>query len=177
MVLSCNIDLFFCGASYPNRERFMNDIGYSIKKYNSLICGSGWQFPFAENKYIDNHMLPDFYSNSYITINVGRDFNLANSRYELIPSTPGPRTFEAAMAGTAQIFLIDSLEILEYFNSDEMILVDSIAEFKEVTDYLLHDKEKLFSYRVNAQKRAISEHTYENRILKLLEILKLDFNI
>jgi spore maturation protein CgeB len=168
----CEIDIFFCGASYPNRERFMNGVIETLNKYKTLIYGSGWKFHLAKNIKIDNEQLPDYYANSFLTLNLGRDYNLANERFKLIPSTPGPRTFEAAMAGTVQIFFVESLEILDYFNESEIILIDSVKEFYEQVNKLLDNHELLQTYRRNAQQKAIHKHTYVHRCQQFLDILE-----
>ena len=113
-----------------------------------------------------------------MTINIGRNFNLANNRFQLDPSTPGPRTFEAAMSGSVQLYFSDSLEIADYFTPNkEILLFDSPNSFKLHIEKMLDQPEEAKNIALTAQKRALNEHTYENRCRQLLEKCQLDVNI
>ena len=115
-----NIDAFFAGVAYSNRLNFFKKLEkiYSDKSKNISVFGDWWEkdMLFCKNQRLSVNEFSNFANLSWFTFNLGRDFNLANKLYELVPSTPGPRTFEVALAGSAQLFFVDSLEILDYFS-------------------------------------------------------------
>jgi spore maturation protein CgeB len=143
-----------------------------MSRYATFICGREWPIlgSFISNQSVDNQELPSLVASSTITLNIGRSFNLANERFQLDPSTPGPRTFEAAMAGTVQLYFSDSLEIEDYFVIDqEILLFDSPSSFELQVERLLDQPDLVAKIALAAQKRALAEHTYKNRCTRLLQ--------
>jgi spore maturation protein CgeB len=106
-------------------------------------------------------------------LNMGRRFNLANARFGLDASTPGPRTFEAAMAGTVQCMFVEGLEIYDYFDPDEgeVLLFDSPAELRHHVDMLRDDPAAAAQIADAAQQRTLRDHTYANRAARILELV------
>jgi spore maturation protein CgeB len=170
-----DIDIFFCGVAFPNRVQLINDLKPILKQYATTILGDQWpdsKFPFAQNTRLPNDKLSDFYMRAKLTLNIGRDFHYANERYKLEPSTPGPRTFEAAMAGTTQLYFIESLEIEDYYQPDtEIILFNSAAEFSRIMEEVFEGRRDISAIQLAAQTRTINDHTYFIRAKKLLTTL------
>ena len=165
--------IFFCGAPFPNRTQLILDLSRILKKYSALICGQGWieKHPFIKNQTISNKEFSDLAALSHLTLNIGRHFNLANSRYQLDASTPGPRTFEAAMAGTVQLYFSDNLEITNYFSPNyEILLFDSPSSFRTQVEKIIDDPQLAKEIALAAQKRALAEHTYKMRCRDLLRL-------
>lgn len=161
-----DISVFFCGVAFDNRKRLLKDLSSTLEKHEALILGDGWpaDLAFCENRRLDNRELSDHYARALLTLNMGRDFHYANERFKLEPSTPGPRTFEAAMAGTAQLFFVESLEILDYYEPvTEILLYNSAREFAQLVDGLLAAPEECTSIARAAQRRTLAEHTYRQR--------------
>lgn len=173
-----DIDIFFCGVAFTNRVRLLCDLKHVLVKYRTSILGDQWpeyQLPFAKNKRLSNVELSDYYARSLLTLNMGRDFHYANDRYRLEPSSPGPRTFEAAMSGTTQLFFVESLEIEEYYQPDkEIILFDSIEEFEQIVQNLNEDRQKAADISLAAQTRTLKDHTYYNRARSIINIIEKD---
>jgi len=165
-------DLFFCGVGFQNRRDLMLECMPLLNGFDSLVCGTEWpDLPFFQNRRLSNDDLPDYYASSLVTLNIGRKYNLANSKYQLDPSTPGPRTFEAAMAGAVQCYYFDSCEIIEYFEQgSEIILFDSPSDLVEIIRNL-QDRDKRNAISCAAQERALQEHTYAQRAKKILDFL------
>ena len=164
--------IFFCGAPFPNRTQLISDLSSILKKYSTLICGQGWieQHFFIKNHAVSNKEFSDTTASSHITLNIGRHFNLANNRYQLDASTPGPRTFEAAMAGTVQLYFSDSLEVMNYFAPNhEILLFDSPASLKSQVEKIIDDPKLAKKIAQASQNRALTEHTYKNRCQDLLK--------
>ena len=163
--------IFFCGVAFPNRIQLISDLSQVLNKYSTFICGREWPNinPYINNVSVPNDDMPDLVASSWTTLNIGRNFNLANDRFQLDPSTPGPRTFEAAMAGTVQFYFSDSLEIEDYFIPDqEILLFDSPSSFALQIEKILDQPDTAMQIALAAQDRALRDHTYENRCAQLL---------
>lgn len=169
-----NVDVFFCGVAFNNRVQLIRDLKPALSMHETVIIGDEWpaDLPFCHNRRIPNGSLAEAYGRARITLNMGRNFHYANDRFRLDPSTPGPRTFEAAMAGTTQAFFVESLEILDYYRpKSEIMLYNSASEFAELIDQLLEDPTRCTNIAAAAQKRTVRDHTYANRAGVMLEIL------
>jgi spore maturation protein CgeB len=166
-------DVFFCGVGYPARVRLLKDLRSILERVHTLVMGERWDaddLPFCKNERLPTEQLPQYYASSAVVLSLGRDFHYANRRYQLAPSTPGPRTFEAAMAGACQFFFVDSLEVLDYFEPDtEIILFNDPAEFETRLTELLEDVEKRRHIGTAARVRCLREHTYAVRARQILE--------
>lgn len=170
-----DIEVFFCGVAFGNRIRLVRDLKGVLSRFDTRIRGDQWpenEFPFAKNRRLSNDELSRNYARSLVTLNMGRDFHYANERFKLDPSTPGPRTFEAAMAGTTQMFFVESLEILDYYVPDkEIVLYDSVSQFKEKLDLLMQDHAACISIARASQARTEADHTYRNRARSILGVM------
>lgn len=171
-------DLFFCGHGFENRHAFFAALCRlpAARAAHLQVFGSGWdtrRVPVAINHTLANAALPDFYASAIAVANLGRDLDLANRRFSIKPSTPGPRSFEAALAGGAQIMLTDSLEVEEYFEPGaEILLAQDVAEFAEHWQRLCHDPAASLAIGVRAQQRAQAHHTYAARVTALLTAVR-----
>jgi len=167
-------DLFFCGVAFPNRVKLIRDIQQLLSQYSVDIIGAEWptELTYCINRRIDNVELSNRYAQSLLTLNLGRTFNYANEQYCLSASTPGPRTFEAAMAGACQLFFVDGLEIVDYFvPNQEILLFDSVSELSAAMKRLKAEPDIAKNIGQAAQARCLSDHTYEARIRQLLQLV------
>ena len=164
-------DVFFCGVGFPNRVRILSDLQPFLGALRCEVLGAEWpdSLKVAHNKRLTNAEVADECAASLVTLNMGRDLHLANRRYQLDPSTPGPRTFEAAMAGTVQLCFVDGLEIADYFKiGDEILVFDDPASFRQQVESLLDDPLRAKRVALAARERVLKDHTYEQRARQLL---------
>ncbi|MBR8358464.1 glycosyltransferase [Burkholderia vietnamiensis] len=165
-------DVFFCGVGFPNRIQLLRDCVSALKDFHVEVVGVEWptDLSFASNRRILNSALPDLYSTSLVTLNMGRRLNLGNERFNLDASTPGPRTFEAAAAGTVQCLFVEGLEIDDYYSAqnDEILLFDSPRELHQHIEMLRDDRQRAQNIAISAQRRTMMDHTYTNRAERLL---------
>lgn len=165
-------DLFFCGCGFANRVQMIKDLSESLASFSVLIAGSEWPpdaFP-ARNWRIQNAEMPSYYSNSKLVLNLGRDHSFANDRYQLAASTPGPRTFEAAMAGCVQLYFVTGLEITDYFKPDsEILLFDDADDVISALEQVQRDPSAYHAIAQASQQRALRDHTYLNRAAAILK--------
>ena|GEM_PF-459015 len=166
-------DFFFCGVGFSNRQQLLADCTELLKPFHVEIFGDQWpsSLSFCKNIRLPNESLPDYYAASLATLNVGRRFNLANSKYQLDARTPGPRTFEAAMAGAVQCVYLEGLELADYFDfGTEILVFDSPSELRELMNNLKRDGSRRRQIAERSQARALRDHTYARRASKLLSI-------
>jgi len=146
-----------------------------LTSYKTTILGDEWpedHLSTTKNQRLSNNALSEFYAKSKFTLNIGRDFHYANDRYNLVPSTPGPRTFEAAMAGTTQLYFVESLEIEEYYIPNaEIILFDSALEFEGIMQEFTNGRLDAKSIQEASQTRTINDHTYCSRVKTMMNII------
>ena len=169
-----DIDLFFCGVGFENRRRLFRDLRPVLSRVEIRVLGDEWpaDIAFAVNRRIDNKEMAAYLARSKFSLNLGRHLHLANDRYKLDPSTPGPRTFEAAMAGSAQIYFVESLEIEEYYSDGkEILLVDGAKDLEKILVRYLDAPQEIAAIGRSAQKRTLLEHTYKHRVSRILALL------
>ena len=145
----------------------VSDLAPTLRQFRTEICGPGWdaaKLPFCRDEEVDTAGLTEAYASARVVLNVGRQGSPANDRYQLDPSTPAARTFEAAMAGCCQLYFADSLEVLDYFDlGTEILLFDDADDFRGQLTAILSDGERQRSIGAAAQRRALAEHTYAHR--------------
>jgi spore maturation protein CgeB len=165
-------DVFFCGVGFANRIQLLRDCASSLDGFRVEILGAEWpgDLPFATNRRVPNADLPGLHATSLVTLNMGRRLDLANERFKLDASTPGPRTFEAAAAGTVQCMFVEGLEIDDYYSerNGEILLFDSPAELRRHVEMLLDDGKRAAAIAMAAQQRTLRDHTYRNRAEAIL---------
>lgn len=166
-------DLFFCGVGFPNRVQLLRDCEPALTGLKVEVVGANWpgNISFASNTRIPNTTLPDMHASSLATLNIGRRHDLANDRFKLDASTPGPRTFEAAASGTVQCMFVEGLEIDDYYSEarGEILLFDSPNELRQHIDMLKDDPKRAQAIATAAQQRTLQEHTYRNRAETMLQ--------
>ena len=170
---SRELSVFFCGVAYSNRINIIRKAEAIVSIHPVAILGAQWppDIKCAQNRRLSQQEMADYAQNSRLTLNIGRDLDIANRRYALPASTPGPRTFEIALAGSAQLYFAASLEILDYFeNGTEILLFDAIKDIEAAITMAYDDPARLYSIASKAQERALRDHTYESRVRTMLSI-------
>lgn len=168
-------DAFFAGVAYPNRLSFFKNIEKNVFGYDIKVLGDWWpeDMMYCKNQRVSAQEFANYASQSWFTLNLGRDFNLANKSYELVPSTPGPRTFETALSGSVQLYFADSLEVLDYFDlNQEILLFDSFRDINRYFEMIGDAPDELIDIAEKSQKRALLEHTYESRARNIFETVE-----
>lgn len=163
--------LSFCGVAYANRVDLVRRIDGLLAGYPVAILGAEWPLDLrcARNQRLSPHEMADLAASSRLSLNVGRVLDIANARYSLPPSTPGPRTFEVALSGSAQLAFVTSLEMLDYFeNGTEIILIQDVGDIREALERAYDDPESIEAIARRAQERALRDHTYVNRAADML---------
>jgi len=161
-------DFVFCGVGFSNRIDIIEGLLDVLKNYSTLIIGSGWSSQISSNltvrASIDYEELLSIYRNTKIVLNLSRSFDLKNKIYEIIPSTPAPRTFEVAAMGVFQMIFLDKPEIYEYFDRDEFVSFSSKLDFLNLSKKYLQDTNLRNNIAIKARQRVFKEHFYRHRL-------------
>ena len=167
-------DFFFCGVAYANRLDIIARLRHVLARHATIVQGEYWDdnLKFCSNLRMSPDELLSGYAQSKIVLNIGRQHSLANRRYEIVASTPGPRTFEAAARGCVQAAFWESCELFEYYDpGTEILTFSSVTDFEKIADSYLQDPSKLAEIAENSQSKTREFHTYDHRIISMLSIL------
>ena len=175
-------DLFFVGTAWPERVQTINQILSKLPKSLRLKIGLSGNphlpgFHVGDlNLITDFRLAPrqfgEFANRSAVTLTLDRSFSSANAA-QVTGGTPPPRLFEIAAAGSAQVYLSDRTESsfhLEF--GKELVVVPNVDAAAEAIINLVGDPLRRRSIAQAAQANVLAHHTYENRILKILSVVK-----
>ncbi|SFH03837.1 spore maturation protein CgeB [Methylobacterium gossipiicola] len=167
--------VFFCGVAYPNRVALIRRADALLSRHPVAILGADWPSDIrcAANRRLSPAEMADHAAGARLTLNIGRDLDIANRRFALPPATPGPRTFEVALAGSAQLYFATGLEICDLFEPGrEILLVDGVADIARAIEQALDDPAAIQAVAARAQARALREHTYAQRAARILALCR-----
>ena len=162
---------FFCGVPFHNRINWIE----SLRRVhpNGLLIGPSWpnykRPTRVSNRRISRKMLFTFYRTMPITLSIGRRHDLANSA-RVSPSTPGPRLFEAAGCGAAQLVCDSGLEMGCYYEPNhEYLWARNVDEAGEWLQRASKDQSMIDLIRHRAWKRTQNEHLYSHRASQIIK--------
>ncbi|WP_407652869.1 CgeB family protein [Bombella pluederhausensis] len=167
------IDVLFCGVAFSSRKEVVRNLMPVLQQLNIRIIGPGWGemgIGFSDAR-IEKQQLIELYSRSRLVLNLGRSLHFENKRFMISPSTPGPRTFEAAAAGAFQVFHEETYELRRYYDADEIPVFSNRDDFERVVNTYLSNDTLRYEMAKKAQERTMREHLYGNRILQAVERL------
>jgi spore maturation protein CgeB len=170
------VDVLFCGVAFSSRKELVSTLLPHLAGLQLQFIGPGWgQFgPGFSDRRIDKAELIRLYRGAKIVLNMGRSLHFENRRYMIAPSSPGPRTYETALAGAVQLFHEDTFEIRRYFARDEVPTFSTPHEFAALLDRFLGDAGARDAVAIPAQRRALAEHTYAHRAQQVMDTLRVE---
>lgn len=168
-------DIGFLGAGYPNRRLAFRPLAGR----NFKIWGSDWEGESVlapciqrQGQRIGEEESVKIYNASRINLNLHSSLKTETlvSHGDFV----NPRTFELAGMGAFQ--LVDRRRLLpELFAEDELACFDSEAELYEKIDYFLSHPDERAQYCQRARERVLAEHTYAQRMQRLLDYVAEQF--
>lgn len=152
-------DICFVGTYYPRRGRIIKQL--MENGYNTKVYGPYWKDADA----LYGMDMVKAFNASKIVLNIHIESDLDNK--------PNMRTFE--VTGSSSFLLTDYAYGLEeqFVIGKEVIVYDNIKELLELVRYYLSSNEERDKIRINGNRRAYKDHTYENRLKAVLTCLKL----
>ncbi|MBI5057052.1 MAG: glycosyltransferase [Nitrospirae bacterium] len=165
-------DISFVGAGYYNRRNLFK----GLLDHDFKIWGTDWDMnsPLAQcvqraGERVDTDEIVKIFNASKINI------NLHSSTYHNGINPFGdfvnPRTFEIAACGAFQ--LVDSRsELADLFEAGkEIIVFEGLEDLKQKITYYLDNPAERESIAESAKQRVLRDHTYEHRMVEMLEYL------
>lgn len=175
-------DVCFIGIGFPNRIALFDQIAPFLAKKKVLLAGALWDqlhhYSLLEQgiklQWIPIEESVKYYNGAKIVINVHRltydeTFN-KNSR-NLPGYSINPRTYEISACGTLQItdyrhdldqYYTPGQDIETFDNAEELI--------QKMQHYLVHEEDRM-RIAMHGLRRSIVEHTFVDRLSKLLNIV------
>jgi len=186
-------DICFVGVPFPRRVDFFDSAADFLKNYNVKIIGGGPRIGTVEDPWlwkkklkrldvlekfiIDEVIQPEesakYYNGAKINLNIHRAavderFKVGNVK-GIIPKSVSGRTFEIAGCGAFQLIDQERPNFRLHFEDGKEIVSFSDAEdFKKKVKYYLEHEDERKAIAEASQKRAYLEHTYKNRLEKIL---------
>ncbi|MEM3373806.1 MAG: glycosyltransferase [Candidatus Woesearchaeota archaeon] len=157
-------DLCLVGTAYKNRIELLS----KFSNYKLKLAGPKWD---KAPKKLAEQALPrvsiremvSMFNESKIVLN-----HYGESKYFIVPN---PRTFEIPASRSFQLTNM-SREVEDYFKPNkEIVVYKDEQEFKELVDYYLDDDQERNEIAQKGYERVLKEHTMENRIKKMLDVL------
>jgi spore maturation protein CgeB len=177
-------DICFIGIAFWNRVQLFDEIAPYLQDKKVLIGGSLWErmthYPmlqrFVHDGWIEVPETVKYYNGAKIVINLHRTTEAGKDNLNGInwaAESINPRTFEMAACGTLQLTDLRG-ELPEHYSIGSEIAVFQNAEqlIQQIDYYLTHDRERL-EVAARGYRRTKNDHTFENRIRKLLDIIGL----
>ncbi|WP_449410377.1 CgeB family protein [Methylobacterium komagatae] len=171
--LSRDITVFFCGVAYPNRISLLRQADELLSRHPVEILGSDWPTDVrcASNRRLTADEMADHAAAAWLTLNIGRELDIANRRFALPQATPGPRTFEVALSGSTQLFFTTGLEICDVFEPErEILLIDGPRDIARAIERAQDQPAAILAIAERAQRRALRDHTYACRAQRMLDL-------
>lgn len=175
--VACNpepeVDLGFCGVAFPQRVAIIRQL---LAAGFSLACwGDGWPEDLAGvvNCRLGPLGLRQLYRRSCFVLNLGREVPIANQRQQIASSTPGPRTFEAALMGAVQLYLGQSPRVAAFYGrGDGVIPVSRVEEIRALVRQGRADPIWRRQLGEAAARHTRRHHLYRHRCHDLLAALQ-----
>jgi len=152
------------------RKNFIAPLLTAAKSYKILLLGSGWEeFGYPVQSIAWGETLNAIYNMSKVCINIANDEQNEQNNSRLDANN---RLFDLGMAGCFQVSNAKRL-VRNYFSEQEVVAVDSPAEWVDVIMYYLKHPDEMIPFRTAAHKRATQEHGWQKRAEYFLEKINL----
>ncbi|WP_079909956.1 glycosyltransferase [Paenibacillus sp. 32352] len=181
--LSYSKDICFIGTAFWNRVHFIDKVSTYLANKKTFISGFLWdrlksyrrlRSKISLERCMSIQDTAAYYNASKIVINLHRSHEDDQHNYnsQRIPALSiNPRTFDICACGALQ--LTDIRHDLSYFYTpgQEIVTYSSPEELKEKCDYYLKHEEERREIALRALRKTMSEHTYKQRISRLLSVI------
>ncbi len=192
-------DVLFMGNVYPNRQHYLEAIIPVVKENNYKFLIAGITAFADKTSPLHDYVLKDMknviehnlaiclYNASKIVININRDpfweshAGSSNRRFNCPGKSPNPRLFEVGLCGKFQLVDSSRVDIFKHFKCDqgkdsELITYDSPEDLANKVKYYLEHEEERENIAYNFHETISKNHTYLNRIARLINFINLKEN-
>ncbi len=175
-------DICLVGFPYPDRIQFIQFLLQNTV-YRIKLVGK-WSNPlfrFRSNPklmihegWVEPSMVANFYNGAKIVLNTHRPFNLKQNqnRLGINGKSINNRTFDVAACGSFQLIQFKEDLPNHFIEDEEIVSFKNNLELRQKIDYYLKSEEERQWIADNARNRALKDHTFEQRLEKMLELIK-----
>jgi spore maturation protein CgeB len=177
-------DICFIGMGFWNRVELFDQLAPYLRDKKVLIGGKLWDrmkhyssvSSFVHDGWIEVAETAKYYNGAKIVINLHRTTEAGKDNQNGInwpAESVNPRTFEISACSTLQLTDMRS-ELPEYYarGSELEVFHDAQHLMEKMEYYLTHEEERL-RVAVRGYQRTKRNHTFHDRIHKLLDVLGL----
>ncbi|MFD0694201.1 glycosyltransferase [Paenibacillus sp. GCM10027628] len=176
-------DISFVGSAYWNRVAMFDQLAPYLANKHILISGIWWErlknygmlAPQIQlNTWLGPEETANVYNGAKLVINMHRSYDDAahnrNSR-KIQGASPNPRTFEISGCGVLQITDFRE-DLVRFYTPDyDIVTYSSAEELLDKLDYYLQNEEERTQIALRGLYRTMRDHTYENRLSQMLDIV------
>jgi spore maturation protein CgeB len=175
-------DICLVGFPYPDRIQL---IQFLLLNTNHKIKVVGkWSAPlirFRSNPKLMIHegwvvpsVVANFYNGAKVVLNTHRPFNLKHNqnRLGIVGKSINNRTFDVAACGSFQLIQFKEDLPNHFIENEEIVSFNNNQELAQKIDYYLKSEEERRWIADNARKRVLKDHTFEQRLGNMLELIK-----
>lgn len=164
------VELFFCGGYWTyksiNLDKYITPLLYPNTKWRTRIAGSGWSGVNSIGMITDDETAKH-YTNASIVPHVVEPH--CSDIYQDLPL----RYFQAAACGGFAISC-PVIDIRDIFSDNELTVATDQKDFIEKIVHFLNNPECTDSFRQNAYKKVMSNHTGFHRCKQIFDILNVE---
>lgn len=178
-------DILFVGNAFTDRIKLFDSIADYLSTKNVLILGYWW------DKLKNYHLLSEkiqhnwasaeetanYYNGAKIVINIHRAYDDSNYNYNRrkVPALSiNPRTFEISACGAFQLTDIRHDLSNQYSPEYDIATYTSHKDLILKLEHYLNNHQDRITIANRGLQKTIGEHTYLNRIIKLVDKLLID---
>lgn len=175
-------DVCFIGQGFWNRIELFDTVASRLKKHRVVIAGGLWDRlkhyqilkPNIKDGWMPIEESVQYYNGAKIVINIHRTTDpLSDNKntYRLPGKSINPRTYEITACGTLQLTDIRDDLPLYYRPGLELETFRGPEELMGKIEYYLSREDERRRIALRGMMRTMREHSYIDRIQKLLELL------
>ncbi|MCX5700367.1 MAG: glycosyltransferase [Candidatus Omnitrophica bacterium] len=161
-------DVAFVGTVTPEREKILEELsGFNLKIWGRWSRKSACLNSCYQKKDVYAEEAVKIYNSSKIILDVHSLFGREKEIYNVTP-----RLFEVPASGA---FLLTNYvsQVSDFYKiGEEIITYGDVNELKNQVSYYLKHPDERINIAERGYQRAHKEHTYANRVTKLLETVK-----
>jgi spore maturation protein CgeB len=175
-------DICLVGFPYPDRIQFIQFLlQNTVYKIKVVGKWSNALFRFRSNPKLMIHegwvkpsVVANFYNGAKVVLNTHRPFNLKQNQNKLgiIGKSINNRTFDVAACGSFQLIQFKEDLPNHFIEDEEIVSFKNNLELRQKIDYYLKSEEERQWIAENARNRVLKDHTFKQRLEKMLELIK-----
>lgn len=178
-----NSDVLLVGYPYPSRVQLVEfllkfgdfEITVIGKQWHNLLSKKFRTHPNLKtyNVWLEPEEIAKFYNGAKIVLNPHRSssFSHNQNRENIENESMNNRTFDIAVCGAFQL-IEDVADLRNFFSEAEMVSYTGLEDCLEKVEFYLREENIRKSVAAIVRNKVLNEHTFQNRINKILNMIQ-----